>query len=299
MWPSLLIFALILGNFMQLQVGLGGGQELISRMSAAMVQLTQLRTPWVWVTGWLFHGIWSYLFLSVASAWALTLIWKRTERLTRWVLVGLSVSGLLSVAVAIGLLHARVHLAVEMQPARNLAFSVALAVLLCGAAAAHTRKWPWTVLVLAAVLNPQVLDLLHGRLALTRRAPSSPEVAELAGWAERSTWGSSLFQFPDAGRSNEPGIFRALSRRALWADWQSGLIADDSDPAGQEWWSRWQDTMEGGYYAGRVQNMLPLPVDYFVLTREHVLSGVKPAFANSRFVVYDAQDLREFRGGIR
>jgi hypothetical protein len=300
MWPSLLIFALILANLVQLQAGLGSGHEMTARLSADMVRLTQIRTPWIWVSHWLRPEILSYLFLIVAAVWAFALIWKRTEPLTRWVTVGLAASGLVSVAVAMILLAGRVQLATEMAPARNLAISVAISVLVCGAAAAREKKWAWAALVLAAILNAQVLDLLHGKVSLAGRQRSAvADVTELAAWAEQITWGSSMFQFPDVGKQDEPGVFRALSRRSLWTDWQSGLIADYSDQAGQVWWSRWQTNMEGGYSIARLQSMLPLPIDYYVLRREHALAGITPAFSNSRFVVYDAQDLREFHGPLQ
>jgi hypothetical protein len=291
LWPSCLIFALILGNFMQLQSGLGGGQELTAKLSASMTHLTQIRTPWTWVSHWARQAILSYFFLIVAAAWAFTFIWKRIEPLTRWVAVGLALSGFAGVAVAMIL---RLQLAVEMPPARNMAFTVAISVLVCGAAAVHAKKWPWAVIVVAAILNAQVLDLFHLKLSVARRQPSLADVTNLAAWAEQNTWGSSMFQFPDAGKQNEPGVFRALSRRSLWADWQSGLICDYSDQAGQEWWSRWQTTMASSYSVERLQSMLPLPIDYYVLQRDHALFGIKPVFKNSRFVVYDAQDLREF-----
>lgn len=300
MWPSLLIFVLILGNLMQLQAGLGSGHELTARLNADMVHLTQIRTPWIWLSHWLRPEILSYLFLLVAAVWAFALIWKHTQPLTRWVTVGLVASGFVSVAVAAILLAARVQLATEMPPARNLAISVAISVLVCGAAAAREKNWSWAILVLAAVFNAQVLDLLHGKVSLASRPRSSTaEVTELAAWAEQATWGSSMFQFPDDGKQDEPGVFRALSRRSLWADWQSGLIADYSDRAGQEWWARWQANMAGSYSTERLQSMLPLPIDYYVLRREHALARVKPAFSNARFVVYDAQDLREFRGQLQ
>jgi hypothetical protein len=121
----------------------------------------------------------------------------------------------------------------------------------------------------------------------------------MAAWAEGSTWGSSLFQFPDAGKAIDPGIFRALSRRSLWADWQSGLIADVSDEAGQEWWSRWQANMADNYSTTGLQGMLPLPIDYYVLRQNHRLAGIKAVYENSEYVVYDAQDLREATGPLR
>jgi len=301
-WLALIIFSLILGNLVQLQAGLGGGQEITARMSAAMLQLTRIRTPWVWVTEWVWTGILSYKFLLVAGLWALARIWGHADRITKWVTLGLAASGSLSVVAAMILLSQRAQFAVEMTPARNLAFSVAISALLCGAAgwhAAQKSKWaeslPWMAIMLATVLNAQVLDLLHLKVDVAQRVQPSLSVRTLAKWAEQNTWGSSLFQFPDAGKGIEPGIFRALSKRALWADWQSGVIADYSDRAGQEWWSRWQANMRQPYAPEELPAMLRLSIDYYVLDRAHELAGVKSVYSNLRYVVYDAQDLRETR----
>jgi hypothetical protein len=290
-WLALVIFSLILGNLVQLQSGLGTGQEITARMSEAMVHLTQIRTPWVWVTHWMGRGILTYKFLLVAGIWALARIWHHADRITKWITLGLAASGSVSVAVSALLLLDRAQFAAAMTPSRNLAFTVALSVLLCAAAswhAAQKRNWaqslPWLALVLAAILNAQVLDLLHGQLDVVQSSPEPESLRALAQWAAQDTWGSSLFQFPDAGKSDDPGIFRALSKRALWADWRSGEIADYSDQAGQEWWARWQSELT-----------LRLPIDYYVLERSHQLSGVKPVYENSRYIVYDAQDLREHR----
>lgn len=301
-WLALVIFSLLLGNLVQLQAGLGDGQQITARMSEAMVQLIRFRTPWVWVTTWPGRGIQSYAFLLVASVWALALIWKHVSQIAKWVVVGLLASGFFSLAAAMILLANRAQFAAEMMPARNLAFTVVIAALLFGAVsfyAAQERRWrtsaAWTVLVIATILNAQVLDLLRGRVDVAHRNQPAAKVRELAQWAEQSTWGSSLFQFPDAGKGEDPGRFRALSRRALWADWRSGEIADYSDQAGHEWWSRWQAGMSRPYSLAGLRQMLRLPIDYYVLERTHALAGVKPAFQNSRYVVYDAQDLRESR----
>jgi hypothetical protein len=299
-WLSLVIFSLILGNLVQLQAGLGGDQEMTAPMSNAMVQLTQYRTPWVWVTGWIPHGILSYLFLLVAGVWALTRIQKHADRMTKWLTLGLAVSGVVSVAAQAALLAERAQFGVAATPARNLAFTVALPVLLCASAGWHAirhnrraESFAWLVLVAAALLNGQVLDLLHLKLdvAHTQRQPEA--IRSLAEWAAHETWGSSLFQFPDAGKANDPGVFRALSKRSLWADWRSGEIADHSDRAGQEWWLRWQNNMDEPYSTERLRGMLRLPIDYYVLGRAHQLAGVKAVYENSEYVVYDAQDLRE------
>ena len=299
-WPVLLVFVLILGNLIQLQAGVGSGPDLSGRISSSMTRLTQIRTPWIWVPTWLGSEIWSYLFLLVAAAWALTQIWKHALPIAKWIVVGLAVSGLASVIAAMLLLNGRSQIAMAMPPSRNLAFTVALCVLVCGAGgfcAAKNARWgaslSFTALLAAALLNAQVLDLLHLQLPGPARIDhTSPSLIAMSTWAEQITWGSSMFQFPDAGKQNEPGIFRALSRRSLWADWNSGLIADTSDEAGQEWWRRWQSTMQSGFTPQRLQTMLPLPIDYYVLRRKNALSHIAPVYENSEYVVYDAQVLR-------
>jgi hypothetical protein len=124
-------------------------------------------------------------------------------------------------------------------------------------------------------------------------------VRGLAAWAERDTWGSSMFLFPDAGKQLYPGIFRAESRRAVWADWQSGIAVDYSAAGAVEWQSRWMATMNGVFSPQRVQAMLLLPIDYFVLTRANQLAGIRPVFTDDNFTVYDAQDLRNFAGPFK
>jgi hypothetical protein len=124
-------------------------------------------------------------------------------------------------------------------------------------------------------------------------------IIEVARWAEKNTWGSSMFLFPDAGHELYPGIFRAYSRRALWVDWKSGGQVNYFEPFANDWWTRWKQTMDGHYSAKRLENMLPLPIDYYVLKRENRLANANPVFANSEFSVYDASDLRNSSTSLR
>ncbi len=124
-------------------------------------------------------------------------------------------------------------------------------------------------------------------------------VEELASWAGSNTWGSSLFLFPDAGHGLDPGVFRARSRRALWVDWKSGGQVNYFESFAREWWSRWQETMEGEYSTKRLQGMMDLPVDYFVLQRRNRLADIKPVYQNERYVVYDSRDLRNSSTSLR
>jgi hypothetical protein len=129
------------------------------------------------------------------------------------------------------------------------------------------------------------------RVAPYRKFDKQP-VHELAKWAETSTWGGSMFLFPDAGRELYPGAFRGESRRALWVDWKSGRLVTDSGSFAVEWWRRWQQTMQGDFSPKRMENLLSLPIDYYVLKRRNQLADLKPVFISNEFVVYDARDLR-------
>ncbi|HEX4750933.1 MAG TPA: hypothetical protein VH302_15440 [Bryobacteraceae bacterium] len=135
---------------------------------------------------------------------------------------------------------------------------------------------------------------------LGRSKPSGvPPTVDLADWVKQNTWGSSMFLFPDLGRSRAPGEFRARSQRALWVDWNSGGLVPLFPSFASVWWERWQQTMQSGYAPQRLQSDLALPIDYYVLTRSHRLAGIKPVFSNAEFLVYDANDLRNADGPLQ
>jgi hypothetical protein len=123
-------------------------------------------------------------------------------------------------------------------------------------------------------------------------AGTTESIAEVAAWAESSTWGSSMFLFPDAQRALYPGVFRARSRRALYVDWGGRGVSTIFESFATEWWKRWGQTMAGSFRAGKLQDMLEYPIDYYVLKRANMLRTVRPVFATREYLVYDAQDLR-------
>jgi hypothetical protein len=159
------------------------------------------------------------------------------------------------------------------------------------------RRWRFAAL-LVPVAAMFALAYLHGAFGGKTLAEMA-RIRELADWAERDTWGSSMFLFPDAGKRIDPGVFRAESRRAVWADWTSGAVVDYSEASGVEWRSRWAATMERDFSPTRLQGLLTLPIDYYVLKRENQLDGVRAVFTNEEFTVYDAQDLRETPRALR
>lgn len=130
------------------------------------------------------------------------------------------------------------------------------------------------------------------------------QVNQLAQWAIENTWAGSVFAFPDAFQSLQPGVFRANSQRALWVDWESGAQSIYSESFAEEWWVRWQQMMKPPFSPKRLQTMLSLPVDYYVLKRDNSLSAgqvgrtisIPAAFTNDEFVVYEANQLRNAPG---
>jgi hypothetical protein len=159
------------------------------------------------------------------------------------------------------------------------------------------RPWlriaSWGVPAIAIFLIPTAAHVVN--YPTVDKAP----VIQLADWAKSNTWGSSMFLFPDAGHSLKPGIFRALSKRALYVDWKSGSQVNYFESFGDEWYSRYEHTMSLPFTARRLEKMLSLPIDYYVLNHDHRLKGIRPVFENSEFVVYDAQDLRNSSTSLR
>jgi hypothetical protein len=145
----------------------------------------------------------------------------------------------------------------------------------------------------AILCIPLILIFLLRMPFLTRRDDSSQQAVDaLADWVKSNTWGSSMFLFPDIGRSNDPGLFRARSERALWVDWNGGTLIPLSQSFASVWWDRWHKTMQPPYSAQRLQAELSLPIDYYVLSPANRVPGIKPVFSNDEFLVYDANDLR-------
>jgi len=178
---------------------------------------------------------------------------------------------------------------------------LALCLALAGLLAALFTRFGSTKLRPVVLLIPLVAVIAAptiGRVKSCSNIDKEP-IAEVADWAEKNTWGGSMFLFPDAGRDLYPGIFRAESRRAVWVDWKSGTLANFFESFANDWWARWQQTMEKPFSPQRLQGMLPLPVDYYVLTRANQLADVKPVFGNRKFVVYDSGDLRSLSSPLR
>ena len=305
LWPVLLVFVLLLANLAQLQPGAPDTQPFLSRFSQQIAGIEKFRTPEVWISLWPAKFIHLYLAVFVVGIWAVTRIWPALNRQTKWIFTVLPFLGILSLPFSsLAVEHYRWAAALRAQPMQTLIYTVTLAWLACGIAAVRAlmhhgkgEALAWSLLC---------LSMLAPGISQRPATKPDPAIAELASWAEDRTWGSSVFLFPDAGRELYPGAFRAESRRALWVDWQSGKQMNYVVALAPEWSARWQGTMEGPLSGGHLQEMLSLPIDYFVFKRNHVVESeseglirpVKPVFLDERFAVYEASTLRIVPGTL-
>ena len=56
----------------------------------------------------------------------------------------------------------------------------------------------------------------------------------------RNTPKDAVFQFGDAERRLEPGVFRARAKRALYVDWKAGGQVNFLQPFAMLWAERWE-----------------------------------------------------------
>ncbi|MBV9306706.1 MAG: hypothetical protein JOZ45_11220 [Acidobacteriaceae bacterium] len=293
MLPIFVVFALLLANLAQLQPGVVEPQSFFSQISKNWSRLQQEQTPLVWVGTWAGKFIWIYLGVFALGAYATARIWPTLNRPSRWLFVVLPSCGILSVPFSAFFLdYLRWSLISQLQPARTLLFTVALASVafgLAGIQALQKRRTPeaclWFLLIAAVPLSAAVFQH-EGRI------PEPVGIEEVATWAEANTWGSSMFLFPDAGRALYPGVFRARAVRAVYVDWNSRQLTKYFEKFALEWDRRWRETMSEAYSPQRLNRFRKLPIDYYVLQRRHQLAGAAPVFASENFVVYDAQDLK-------
>jgi len=113
----------------------------------------------------------------------------------------------------------------------------------------------------------------------------TPELRQLSDWAAHSTARGSVFLFPDAGRSLEPGVFRTEALRAVYVDWKGGGQVNFNREFSQEWWRRWNQTMVPGFHPTDMPKYRAAGIDYIVLQPQQRLSD-PPLFANARYRVY-------------
>ena len=116
----------------------------------------------------------------------------------------------------------------------------------------------------------------------------TPELAQLSAWARASTPPDAVFLFPDAARGLDPGIFRAEALRAVYVDWKAGGQANYLKEFGDEWWSRWQQTMAHGFSPADMPKYEGLGIGYVVLQAKTTCPQ-PPVFENAKYAAYAVQ----------
>jgi hypothetical protein len=291
---------LLLANLAQLQPSPIASPELFDQLAPTIARIVRFRSPSLFVSDWPATRIALYFCIAILGLLAVQSLWKGINRQTRWLLLSVPVLAILSIPASTLLLDvARISLFLHLRLTDWLGYLVLLACVGCAGAIVPMlsyRRLRAGLLASAFLLAAFLEVWTHPP---HESASPSPTLLSLSSWAERNTWGGSMFLFPDAGTSNGPGAFRVLAQRAVWVDWQTGIQGRYSSSFADEWWRRWMDTMQGPLTADRLQNMLSLPIDYFVLQQENAIADVPPAFATDEFLVYDADSLRSMGGTLR
>jgi hypothetical protein len=305
MLPILLVFILMLANLAQLQQGTPDSQAFFSRFSGEVGSLEKLRTPEIWPASWPRSAAYFYPAVFVIGAWAATRIWPVLNRQLRWMAVLVPSMALMAVPLSqVVLERYRWSAILRLQPSQGLVYLFVFAWFVCAVAAAQAMKQraaPEALIWCALCLSAMALNL--GRF---QRQRTDPALQELAAWAENNTGGSSMFLFPDAGRETYPGLFRAESRRSVWVDWEGGRLMNYYTELTGGWWTRWRTTVQTPLSGDHLEQMLKLPIDYYVFKRGGTVGATtvdgklsaKPAFSNSEFTVYDASALRILPGHL-
>lgn len=160
---------------------------------------------------------------------------------------------------------------------QRLAYVAGLAMLLSAAAAAPK-------FALAAIAPFFVLPYAAG--VETQSRLHTAELNQLSEWARRSTPKDALFQFADAGRNLQPGVFRARALRALYVDWKSGGQVNFLDEFATEWSARWNRT-RNPLALNAYRN---LGIDYVVFQSKNELPNTAASYENKDWVVYDVRN---------
>ncbi len=234
---SLISGVLLLGVAAHFQPGMPERQLLFTRVSPYLESIQRHRSAYNWVGLWFRSEWWKYLVCLAVGALAYRRLRPALSPELRLILAALPAFGLLC-ALASYLLLDDLKWAVipQVQPARQLLFVVAIPVILAAAAAFRSKRVWEAPVWLALALTPAVAGPRP-------RVVPTPALTRLATWAAQNTPKDSVFLFPEAGHSLEPGVFRAQALRAVYVDWKGGGQANFLPQFGLEWWRRYQDVM--------------------------------------------------------
>jgi hypothetical protein len=170
-------------------------------------------------------------------------------------------------------MHGRVD---AVPPLPYVAVTLGLAILACAGAAIRSLTPAAALAAFAAIpflahaQNYAILD--------------TPDLRALSTWAAAATPRDSVFSFPGPPKNLEPGVFRSEALRAVYADWKGGGQVNYLKDLGEEWWRRYQATIQRPFSEADLPRYATLGIDYVVLPQP--LFGRPPVFANSRYRVY-------------
>jgi len=148
----------------------------------------------------------------------------------------------------------------------------------------HHFRWSAAALAGTAIAGFFVVPYL-GRVTMYPRL-HTPQLAQLSAWARASTPRDAVFLFADAGKQLQPGIFRSEALRAIYVDWKGGGQVNYLAGLGEEWWTRWQQTLATPFDPHNVARYHALGIDYIVLSPRNRLPDRAPVFENAQYLVY-------------
>jgi hypothetical protein len=296
---------------------------VFAHLTPLQEQIQRLRAPYVWISTWPAAVIVHHLILFAILLMAFARIRREIPLGLRILVLGLGILGIASMPISWLLLeHWRWALVPQLQPMRALLFVALMAQFVTAAAGARARRpfeaaaWfaldyliplqplTWNRVLLAAALaaltalavwrTPRfapvaallaffAIPTLGGVVNYPRL--HTPELAQLSAWARASTPPDAVFLFPDAAHGLDPGIFRAEALRAVYVDWKGGGQANYLKEFGDEWWSRWQQTMARGFKPADMAKYEALGIGYVVLQAKNRLPEAAE-FENAEYVAY-------------
>jgi hypothetical protein len=169
--------------------------------------------------------------------------------------------------------------------------SVVIGMAVAAGILASIRERAGAAALLAAAVMPY---LAIPYVAGIRNYPDlhTPEIYSLAGWAKLATPKDAVFLFPDAAKSLHPGIFRAVSLRAVYVDWKGGGQVNYLRKYMDLWLPRWQETMAKGFDPAKAdrEEYRRRGIDYLAVDAKNRIPGWRPVYENGRYVVYQLAD---------
>ena len=252
---SLLSGIVILAVSSHFEPGMHESQILFAKVPPPLEAIQRMRAAYNWVGMWVSIEWWKYAACIITGTLAYLRLRLAIPANLRPFLIGLPALGLLSVPVSYLLLdRLKWAFVPQIQPARLLLFIVAIPILLAATAAFRAKRFWEAPLWLACALTPAVA-------APRPRIIPTPALAELSRWAASNTPKDSVFLFPKAAKTLEPGLFRSTALRAVYVDWKGGGQANFLPELGIEWWHRYQDVMTKPQ---TLEHYRSLGIDYLV-----------------------------------